>query len=179
MLFNFMVVPDGMGAANPRPVFHMRLADDLSGRPPLCLLDTGSLDTFMARELADEAGIDLTDVEDRDPFPLGGTEVTGLPKVVDCVIEDGTGAAITLKDIRVVFTSPWDHPGFGAVLGTIAMRQIHVTISAGQGWIEIREPEAGTRSEHEECAPPLQLRATPVNLDRAHLKRDHHLSHSI
>lgn len=139
MRFNFMVVPDGMGVPNPRPVFRMRLASDRSGRPPLCLLDTGSLDTFMARELADEAGVDLTDVEIRDPFPLGGAEVTGLPETVDCVIEDGTGAAITLKDIRVIFTSPWAHPGFGAVLGTIAMQQIQVTVSAGQGWIEIRE----------------------------------------
>lgn len=109
--------------------------------PPLCLLDTGYLDTFMARELAEEAGINLTDVEDRDPFPLGGAEVTGLPKVVDCLIEDGTGAAITLKDIRVVFTSPWLHPGFGAVLGTIAMQQIQVTVSAGQRWIEIWQEE--------------------------------------
>lgn len=141
MRFNFAAVPDGMGAANHRPVFRMRLARDLSGRPPLCLLDTGSLDTFMALELANEAGIDLTDIEDHDPFPLGGAEVTGLPKVVDCVIEDGTGAAITLKNIRVIFTSPWHHPGFGAVLGTIAMQQIKVTVSAGQGWIEISKDE--------------------------------------
>ena len=47
--------------------------------------------------------------------------VIGLPKIVDCVIEDGTGAAITLKDSRVLFTSPWDHPGFGAILGTISV----------------------------------------------------------
>jgi hypothetical protein len=139
MRFNFIVVPDGMGVANPRPVFYMRLERDMSGRPPLCLLDTGSLDTFMARSLADEAGIDLTDVEVRDPFPLGGAEVTGLAAVVNCVIEDGAGAAITLKNIRVVFTDPWDHPGFGAILGTVAMQQIQVVVSAGQGWIEIRE----------------------------------------
>ena len=138
MRFDFIVVPDGMGAPNPRPVFHMRLASDLSGRPPLCLLDTGSLDTFMARELADEAGIDLTDVEDHDPFPLGGAEVKGLPRIVDCVIEDGTGAAITLQGIRVVFVSPWVH-SFGAILGTIAMRQIHVVVSAAEEWIEISE----------------------------------------
>jgi hypothetical protein len=135
MRFNFVVVPDGMGEPNPRPVFRMRLADDRSGRP-LCLLDTGSLDTFMARDLADEAGIDLTDIEDHDPFPLGGTEVEGLPKIVYCVIEDGSGDAITLKDIRVVFTSPWAH-SFGAILGTIAMRQIHVAVSAAGEWIEI------------------------------------------
>jgi hypothetical protein len=140
MRFNFIVVPDGAGEPNPRPVFPMRLASDLSGRrAPLCLLDTGSLDTFMARELADEAGIDLTDIEDHDPFPLGGDEVTGLPKIVDFVIEDGNGAAITLKGIRVLFTSPWKPPGFGAVLGTIAMRQIHVAVSAAEEWIEIRE----------------------------------------
>lgn len=134
-----MEVRDGMGAVNLRPVFRMRLADDDSGRPPLCLLDTGSPDTFMARELADEAGIDLTDVEDRDPFCFGGAEVSGLPKVVDCVIEDGSGAAITLKDITVIFTAPWTHPGFGAVLGTVAMRQVQVAVSAGQGWVEIHE----------------------------------------
>jgi hypothetical protein len=117
----------------------MRLASDLLGRPPLCLLDTGSPDTFMARQFADETGVDLTDVEARDPFCLGGVEVTGLPKVVDCVIEDDSGAAITLKDIRVIFTSPWNLPDFGAILGTVAMRQIHVTVSARQGWIEIRK----------------------------------------
>ena len=138
MRFNFVVVPDGMGAPNPRPVFPMRLASDRSGRrAPLCLLDTGSLDTFMAHELADEAGIDLTDVDDHDPFSLGGIEVKGLPKIVDCVIEDSAGSAITLKDVRVIFTSPWAH-SFGAILGTIAMRQIHVAVSAGQEWIEIR-----------------------------------------
>lgn len=55
-------------------MFRTRLASDLSGRKlPLCLLDTGSLDTFMARELADEAGIDLTDVKDHDPFPPRGS----------------------------------------------------------------------------------------------------------
>jgi len=138
MRFDFIVVPDGMGVPNPRPVFRMRLASDLSGQPPLCLLDTGSLDTFMARELADEAGIDLTDVQDHDPFSLGGAEVEGLPKIVDCVIEDGNGAAITLEGIRVVFVSPWVH-SFGAILGTIAMRQIHVVVSAAEEWIEISE----------------------------------------
>lgn len=91
----------------------------------------------MARELADEAGIDLTDIEDHDPFPLGGAEVKGLPKIVDCVIEDGTGAAITLKDIKVIFVSPWKPSGFGAILGTVAMRQIHVIISAVEEWIQI------------------------------------------
>lgn len=65
-------------------------------------LDTGSLDTSTARQLADEAGIDLTEVEGRDPFPLRGSEVTVLPKVVDCVIEDRTGEAITLEGITVV-----------------------------------------------------------------------------
>jgi hypothetical protein len=139
MRFYFLEVRDGMGAVKPRPVFRMRLADDESGRPPLCLLDTGSPDTFMARELAIEAGIDLTDVEDGDPFCFGGAEVTGLPKVIDCVIEDRTGAAITLRDITVIFTSPWNHSGFGAVLGTVAMQQIQVVVSAGQGWIEIYE----------------------------------------
>jgi hypothetical protein len=101
----------------------------------------------MARELADEAGIDLTDVEDYDPFPLGGVEVKALPKIVDCVIEDGTGAAITLKDIRVLFTSPWKPRGFGAVLGTIAMSQIQVTVSAGQEWLEIREAPIGHKQQ--------------------------------
>lgn len=147
--FNFVVVPDGIGASNPRPVFRMRLASDLSGRRlPLCLLDTGSPDTFMAKDLADEAGIDLSDVEDHDPFVLGGVEVRGLPKIVDCVIEDGSGAAITMKSIRVIFTSPWVHHGFGAILGTVAMRQIHVAISCAEEWIEISEvqPGAGRRS---------------------------------
>lgn len=54
------------------------------------------------------------------------------------MIEDGTGAAITLKDIKVVFTSPWTH-SFGAILGTIAVRQIHVIVSAAEEWIEISE----------------------------------------
>jgi hypothetical protein len=40
-------------------------------------------------------------------------EVTGLSKIVDCVIEDGAGTAIALKDIRVIFTSPRAHLGFG------------------------------------------------------------------
>jgi hypothetical protein len=137
MRLNFVVIPDGMGEPNPRPIFRMRLADDQSGRRlPLCLLDTGSLDTFMARELADEAGIDLTDVEDHDPFLLGGAEVKGLPKIVDCVIEDGSGNAITLKDTRVVSISPWAH-SFGAILGTMPMRQIHVAVSPAGEWIEI------------------------------------------
>jgi hypothetical protein len=55
------------------------------------------------------------------------------------VIEDGTGAAITLKDIKVIFTGPWTHSGFGAILGTVAMQQIHVVVSAAEGWIEISE----------------------------------------
>lgn len=150
MRFNFIVVPDGMGEPNPRPVFPMRLASDLSRRrSPLCLLDTGSLDTFMARDIADEAGIDLTDVEDHDPFPLVGAEVKGLPKIVNCVIEDGTGSAVILKDIRVISTSPSTH-SFGAILGTIAIRQIHIAVSAAQEWIEISE--ATTDRGAEECS---------------------------
>lgn len=31
---------------------------------------------------------------------------------------------------------------FGAILGTVAMRQIYVTVSAGQEWVEIRQSEA-------------------------------------
>jgi hypothetical protein len=115
----------------------MRLASERPGPPPLCLLDTGSLDTFMARELAEEVGIDLTDAEILDPFCFGGAEVTGLRKAVDCVIEDGTGAAIPLRGIPVIFTRPWAPRGFGAVLGTIGMQHIQVTISAGQEWIEV------------------------------------------
>lgn len=142
MRFKFTKVVDDMGVPNDRPVFPLRLASYLSGLPPYCLLDTGALDTFMARELANEAGVDLTGADAGDPFHLGRTEVTGLAKTVDCVIEDGSGAAIPLKDVRVTFLSPWPYPGFGAVLRTIAMKQILVAVSAGQGWIEI--VEAGT-----------------------------------
>lgn len=81
----------------------------------------------------------MTDAEAAGPFHLGNTEVTGLAKTVSCVIEDGTGAAISLKDVRVTFLSSWPYPGFGAILGTIAMKQLQVTVSAGQGWIEILE----------------------------------------
>lgn len=93
--------------------------------------------------LAVEAGVDLTDAEAVGPFHLGSTEVTGLAKTVGCVIEDGTGAAISLEDVRVTFLSSWPYPGFGAILGTIAMKQLLVTVSAGQGWIEILEAGSG------------------------------------
>jgi hypothetical protein len=47
-------------------------------------------------------------------------------------------AASALKDIRVHFTSPWAH-SFGAILGTIAMRQIRVGVSTTEEWIDISE----------------------------------------
>lgn len=143
MRFKFTRVVDDMGVPNDRPVFPMRLASEHSGLPPYCLLDTGALDTFMRGEFADEAGVDLTDAEAVGPFHLGNTEVTGLAKTVGCVIEDGTGAAISLKDVRVTFLSCWPYPGFGAILGTIAMKKLVVTVSAGQGWIEILEAGSG------------------------------------
>jgi hypothetical protein len=70
------------------------------------------------------------------------------------VIEDGTGAAISLKDVRVTFLSSWPYPGFGAILGTIAMKQLQVTVSAGQGWIEILE--AGPAVAPGRTADPAQ-----------------------
>jgi hypothetical protein len=154
MRFKFAQVVDDTGVPNDRPVFPLRLASDHSGRPPYCLLDTGALDTFMRREFADEAGVDLTDAEAVGPFRLGTTVVTGLAKTVGCVIEDGTGAAISLKDVRVTFLSSWPYPGFGAILGTIAMKQFLVTVSAGQGWIEILEAGTGSGPGN---ARPTQL----------------------
>ena len=80
MRFNFREVRDGMGADNLRPVFPMRLAADLSRQPPLCLLETGSPDTFMARELADDAGIDLTGIEEVTRFPSGELRSPPCPR---------------------------------------------------------------------------------------------------
>lgn len=154
MRFKFTRVVDDMDVPNDRPVFPMRLASDQSGLPPYCLLDTGALDTFMRREFADEAGLDLADAKAVGPFHLGNTEVTGLAKTVGCVIEDGTGAAISLEDVRVTFLSSWPYPGFGAILGTIAMKQLLVTVSAGQGWIEILEAGTGSGPGN---ARPTQL----------------------
>ena len=55
------------------------------------------------------------------------------------MIEDGTGSALILSDIRVLFTSPWSHPGFGAVSGTNGMQGILVAVCADLRWTEIRE----------------------------------------
>jgi hypothetical protein len=107
----------------------------VSELPWYCILDTGSPDTYIARSLADEAGVNLDDAQPTGQFQLGGQEVSGLLKSVDCHIQGSTGETIRLPDVRVIFTDPWVSTEYGGLLGTRAMNTILVTICASPQWI--------------------------------------------
>ena len=105
---------------------------DLTG--PACLLDTGALRTRFSAELAEMAGIDLSDAP-RERFAVGGQVV------------DGATARVTLRmkavceehewDAPVSFCTPWPF-GFQHLGLDGFFRHFRVTISAYREWIECR-----------------------------------------
>jgi hypothetical protein len=132
MRFNFANVPDTNGRPLGRPLIPIRLANE---RPWYCILDTGSPDTYIARSLADEAGVDLDDAQPTGPFHLSNHEVSGVVKSVECYIQGYTGETIKLAKIPVIFTDTWVSTQYGGLLGTKAMNSMIVTICAGHNWI--------------------------------------------
>jgi hypothetical protein len=133
MRFEFVEVRDGNGRPLSRPMLPAQLAVEAPWR---VILDTGSPDSFIARDLALEAEIDLADAQPTGPFLLGDKEVAGLKKSVACKIQHHTGAVINLPEIPVIFTNPWISHDYGGVLGTSALDSLLVTISASGKWIE-------------------------------------------
>jgi hypothetical protein len=132
MRFDFVGVYDRNGSMMGRPMVPVRLAGEL---PWHAILDTGSPDSFIARDLADEAGLDLTNAVPTGPFRLGGNDVTGLQMTAGCQIKHSSGAAIDLTEIPIIFTDPWISRDYGGVLGTNALDSLVVAISAGSNWI--------------------------------------------
>lgn len=132
MRFNFVEVRDRNHRPLGRPLFPVRLADEM---PWLAILDTGSPDSYIARDLADEAELDLTNAQPTGPFLLDGKEVIGLKKMASCQVQHRTGAAIHIPEIPVVFTDPWISHDYGGLLGTSALDSLLVTISASEKWI--------------------------------------------
>jgi hypothetical protein len=145
MKFAFKEVSDGQGFHGPRPVFHFAIKGTKLAAP-YCLLDTGSPDTFVRRELAEESGISLDGAEEIGEFNLEGETVTGLRVNATCVITDGH-EQIELPDIPLIFMSSRpEHRQFAAVLGTTGMKNIRVTICAREQWLGIiSEPAVARR----------------------------------
>lgn len=136
MYFNFISIRDAAGQRALRPVFRMRLEREPVGRGWYCMLDTGTPDNLIAWNLAAEAEVPLCE-DDAELFMLEGIEVHGVSASCNFVIEDGMGSVIELNDMPVVFTQPWPYDDFGGVLGTTGMKNLLVTISARQKWIEL------------------------------------------
>lgn len=134
MRFPFRELPSpGGGDLTPRPVVDVWLEGlDLTGLS--CLLDTGALRTRFSAELAEIAGIDLSDAP-TERFAVGGQVV------------DGATVRVTLRmkaadeehhwDAPVSFCSPWPF-GFQLLGLDGFFRHFRVTISGYAEWVDCR-----------------------------------------
>ena len=119
-----------------RPVVPITVAG-LEAAPQLCLVDSGSLRNRFGAWLADAAGIDVTDTQER--ISVGGIQTTARAARVDLMLGD------TRFDAPVWFCDPWPfafnllgHEGF--------LCYFRVTLAADEEWLECA-PAAGATSE--------------------------------
>jgi hypothetical protein len=98
------------------------------------LLDTGAMATRFAGELAEVAGIDLTESESQSLI-IGGQEVSGQCARVNLRVSDGTENFSW--DAPVWFCDPW--PWGFQLLGLRGFLDYFVvTISAYDEWVELQ-----------------------------------------
>lgn len=139
--FPFKTVADANYPPTERPVVPLRFDHAPDTSTAWCLLDTGSVGNYADWELAEEEGIDLASAQ-RIPLSLSVGSKSASEACdwcVTCLVEDEHGRVIILPDTLVTFVRPWDHPGFRAVLGTLGMDCMLVTVSAGEQWVQLDE----------------------------------------
>jgi len=129
-------VPDAKGMDTYRPVVPLRPMRGPLDHSDLCLVDTGSPNTFLDWELASLAGIDLSQAEkvpDVEEWSVGGVAIEEAWVADVSLIIPDSRYMIMLGDVRVIFVKPWLHPGFSAVLGTSGMKRIELIVNAAAG----------------------------------------------
>jgi hypothetical protein len=136
MTIPFQEVKDAKELTTFRPVIRLRPIHGELGASYLCLVDTGSPNTYMDWELASRAKVDLSQAEkipDAQVWSLGGAAFEeAWVEDVSLIIPDGK-YMIMLSEVPVIFVKPWMHPGFSAVLGTSGMKRIQLTVNAAVG----------------------------------------------
>lgn len=136
MRFAFRAFPAaGGGELTPRPIVDIAL-DGLAAAPMACLLDTGALRTRMGAELAELAGIDLTDTI-TERIVIGGVSTLGALARVDLTVTDG--ATEFCWNAPVWFCDPWPF-SFGLAGLEGFLHHFCVTIRAYDGHLDI-DPE--------------------------------------
>jgi hypothetical protein len=130
----FRALPSaGGGELTPRPVVDVWLEGlDLTGLA--CLLDTGALRTRFSAELAELAGIDLSDAP-RERFAVGGQVVEGAAARVTLRMKAGDEEQAW--DAPVWFCEPWPF-GFQLLGLDGFFRHFRVTISGYSEWVDCR-----------------------------------------
>lgn len=106
------------------------------GHVDLCLVDTGSPNTYLDWQLASPAKVDLSQAEkvpDAQEWSVGGVAIEeAWVADVSLIIPDDR-YMIMLGSVRVILVKPWLHLDFSAVLGTNGMKRIELIVNAGVG----------------------------------------------
>jgi hypothetical protein len=109
MTIPFEEVTDTKELTTFRPVIRLRPMRGELGSSYLCLVDTGSPNTYMDWELAQEAEVDLSQAEkipDIQKWSLGGAALEeAWVEDVSLIIPDGK-YMIMLGDVPVIFAKP-------------------------------------------------------------------------
>ena len=136
MRFPFRELPSaGGGARITRPVVDVWL-EGLEATGLACLLDTGAMATRFSAELADIAGVDLTDAPS-ESISVAGHTLRARPARVTLSLRDPTSHHGW--DAAVWFCDPWPF-GFQLLGLEGFLRHFQVTIAAYPQWVEC-EPE--------------------------------------
>jgi hypothetical protein len=136
MTIPFKELSDAKQMTTWRPVVPLRPMRGELGHFDLCLVDTGSPNTYLDWELAPLAEVDLSQAEkvsDAQESSVGGVAIEeAWVADVPLIIPDDR-YMIMLGEVRVILVKPWLHPGFSAVLGTNGMKRIELIVNAGAG----------------------------------------------
>jgi len=127
--FAFQDLPGDLGPA--RPVVDVTLLD-LPAAQQTCLLDTGASDIRMSVEIAEAAGIELTDALVKT-IVIAGHTLTGRGEALDLRIETVDGVHEWAP--TVYFCDRWPF-GFG-LIGLGGLQPFRVTVCPYEEWSEL------------------------------------------
>jgi len=125
----FQELPGDVGP--PRPLVDVTLLD-LPMAAQTCLIDTGATDIRMGIEIAQAAGLELTD-ELLTTILVAGHRLTGRGETVELQVETDDGFHRWAP--TVYFCDPWPF-GFG-LLGLGGMQPFRITVCPYEEWSEL------------------------------------------
>lgn len=137
---DFRNVPDRIGTPWLRPVVEVKLGGFSAPVTHTLLLDTGSPDTVVSWAAAQQAGVDLSTVEDAvipDDFAIGSIPIRQAKFMkFYCYVMSGD-YFVPLPNAPVLFVDPWEHLGIDGVLGTRALEAVRIEMSVSGGWVAL------------------------------------------